>query len=278
MNAPLIFNIAKGSFSDGPGVRTVVFFKGCPLRCVWCHNPESQRVEEELFYYPERCIRCGRCDKGLECFSGARRTIGRYYDPDDLVDALIEDKPYHDATGGGVTFSGGEPLLFIDYLGKVLPRLRQSGVHTAVQTSGYFDFERFREELARYVDLVYYDLKIYNSADHALWTGRDNEVILANLPRLFDLGIEVVPRIALIPKYTALKDNLSKLAAYLLTSAASQVEFLFYNPASEEKCRRLGRTEPRPIIESFSLDAQSDLIRYFEDCLAQETGARHSSP
>ena len=265
--APLIFDIAKGSFSDGPGVRTVVFFKGCPLRCVWCHNPESQRVEEEQLYFSERCIRCGRCEQGLECVAGARRPIGRYYDPNDLVDMILQDRPYYDATGGGVTFSGGEPLLFLSYLREVLPKLKQSGIHAAVQTSGAFDFERFREEIATYIDLVYYDLKIFDAEDHARWTGKDNRAILANLPRLIHLGIEVVPRIALIPAYTATEENLSALAAYLSESAARHVELLFYNPASEEKQRRLGRTDPGRSIERISIDEQQHWIRYFERCL-----------
>ncbi len=277
MSDPLIFNIAKGSFTDGPGVRTVVFFKGCPLRCVWCHNPESQRVEAETFYFSERCIRCGRCERGLECLSGARRPIGRHYEPDHLVDLILQDKPYYDATGGGVTFSGGEPLLFMPYLRDVLPRLKQSGVHTAVQTSGYFDFERFCEEIGQYIDLVYYDLKIYNAEDHAQWTGKTNSKILGNLPRLIDLGIEVVPRIALVPKYTATKENLSKLAMYLTELDASQVAFLFYNPAYEEKHKRLRQGEPRDLIEPISIDVQNQLIRYFEHCIEQATGSPLSS-
>ena len=268
--APLIFDIAKGSFVDGPGVRTTVFFKGCPLRCIWCHNPESQHLEAERFFFPERCIRCGRCEQDLECVSGARRPVGRTYTSNDLVDILLQDKPYYDSTGGGVTFSGGEPLLFISYLREVLSRLKPSGIHIAVQTAGHFDFEQFHDEIARYVDLIYYDLKILNASDHARWTGLDNKRILANLPRLIDLGIEVVPRIALIPQYTAVKENLSALAAYLSKLSFQHVEFLFYNPASAEKHLRLGHIESPPEIDTLSIDEQNNLIRFFERCLEKE--------
>jgi pyruvate formate lyase activating enzyme len=265
MTAPLVFDIARGSFSDGPGVRTVVFLKGCPLRCVWCQNPESQRTEQEIFTFPERCIGCGDCDRDLECIAKARRPVGRYLSPNELAETILQDKPYFDTSNGGVTFSGGEPLLFVSYLREVLVMLKAAGIHAAIETSGHFDGDAFETHLARYVDLVYYDLKIYDSDAHVKYTGRSNRLILENLRRLLDLGLHVVPRIPLIPGHTATEENLFGLADHLADLRLTEVEFLFYNPGGQDKLARLGREAPHDaVLERLSTDEQQRLIRLFE--------------
>jgi pyruvate formate lyase activating enzyme len=275
MTRPLIFDMARGSFEDGPGVRTVVFFKGCPLSCAWCHNPESQRLGQETFFFPERCIGCGECERGGKCIANARRVVGRYIAPGDLVREILKDKLFFDASDGGVTLSGGEPLLFISYLGKVLPKLKDEGVHVAVQTCGHFDFDELKATIARYIDLIYFDLKIFDAAAHEQHTGRTNRVILENLQKLLELGIELVPRIPLVPGVTATERNLSQLADHLSWLGVKEVEILFHNPASREKLDRLGRTLPAGYREeSLPVDEQQRLMGLFEQRLGRRPANR----
>ncbi len=143
---PLIFDIARGSFVDGPGVRTTVFFKGCPLSCPWCHNPESQSYTSQTLYFQELCIQCKNCETGKPCFTRARQTVGKKLSPEQLSDVILKDCHYYKTSGGGVTFSGGEALGFTRYLSRVLPILKKRDVHIAVQTCGYFDFDPFARD------------------------------------------------------------------------------------------------------------------------------------
>jgi pyruvate formate lyase activating enzyme len=238
---PLISDIARGSFSDGPGVRTTVFFKGCPLRCPWCHNPESQRYEKEIMLFPEMCIGCGNCKKKLPCYALARREVGKAYSPGEMADELIKDKPYFDTSGGGVTFSGGEALSFIDYLSEVTVMLKKKGVHIAIQTSGFFDYEAFRTKLMDNIDLVFYDFKIIDERRHQTLLGQSNRVILENFERIIASGIVVIPRVPLIPNYVATDENLSAIAGFFHKHDVRACEFLYYNPGFEDKLKRLGR-------------------------------------
>lgn len=133
---PLVFNINKGSFSDGKGIRSVVFFKGCPLHCPWCHNPESWSYEAEVFHHPEKCLHCGNCS--VECYSGAMEYIGKYYEPRDLAAVLLRDHSFYETSGGGVTYSGGEPLSHPAYLSRVSRILKNHNIHITIETSGQF--------------------------------------------------------------------------------------------------------------------------------------------
>lgn len=265
MTPPLVFDIARGSFADGPGIRTVVFFKGCPLSCVWCHNPESQRSEQEVFHHPERCVACGECHSGfVDCIADAKRLVGRHWSPRDLAASIIKDKPYFESSKGGVTLSGGEPLLHISYIRELLDPLKAAGVHVAIQTSGHFDFNAFATHLARDTDLVLYDLKIFDPKAHLTYTGTANDLILNNLPRLLDLGIAVTPRIPLVPGITATEENLADLRAYLVSLDLKDVELLRYNPGGKAKWRRLGRPAPACCPnEPLPPDRQAELIRFF---------------
>jgi pyruvate formate lyase activating enzyme len=241
---PLIFDIAKGSFVDGPGIRTTVFFKGCPLRCVWCHNPEARFPHQELFFFAEDCIGCGRCSAGKTCFTLAKREVGLYYPPTGLLTLLLSDKTYYLTSGGGVTFSGGEPLLFIDYLAGLLPLLKDEGIHITIQTCGFFDYPLFEQKILPYVDLVHFDLKLLDPAEHLKYTGQPNAQILANFTKLVSTGIPVLPRMALIPDYTATCENLAQAARFLAGLHITNCEFLPYNPLGIAKAERLGRTLP----------------------------------
>ncbi|MBI9092548.1 MAG: radical SAM protein [Desulfobacterium sp.] len=254
---PLIFDIARGSFVDGPGIRTMVFFKGCPLSCPWCHNPESQDYKAETLFSPEACIQCGNCDQGKECYTLARRTIGKNYAPDQLIEILLQDKPYYETSGGGVTFSGGEALGFTGYLSRVIPALKAQKIHVAVQTCGYFDFNELAATLLPHIDMIYFDLKIMDDGDHTRLLGKSNHLILENFSRLLEQDVTVLPRIPLIPHLVANHKNLDALAGFLSKHRVKQCEFLYYNPCAREKLIQLNREpmeglpeQPVPMAEN----------------------------
>lgn len=247
----LIFDIAKGSFVDGPGIRTTVFFKGCPLRCPWCHNPESQSYTEELFFSAEKCISCGNCTIGRECYTGAKKTVGHEYKPSELLNLLLADKPYYTCSNGGVTFSGGEPLGFISYLKDILPALKKEKIHVAIQTSGYFDYDQCYKTLSKYVDLIFFDIKILNREEHEKIIGKPNDKILSNFEKLLSSGIKITPRVPLVPGYTATKDNLKGIARYFRDLEVKECEFIYYNPSSDGKVNPLSNEEYKALTSYF---------------------------
>ena len=148
-----VFNIQKFCTDDGPGIRTTVFLKGCHLRCAWCHNPESQRGEKEFLLYPDKCTGCGRCngvtvdDDKFFCFNDAKEICGKDYTTDEVFDIVIKDKAFYETSGGGVTFSGGECMLQIDFLYAILKKCKEHGIHTAVDTAGNVSFSHFEKIL-----------------------------------------------------------------------------------------------------------------------------------
>jgi len=268
---PLIVDVRRASLEDGPGIRTVVFFKGCPLRCVFCHNPESQKSGPELAFAAERCLRCGacagacprkaidlswpsrvdraRCDLCGECAelcpAGALRLIGRYWPVDSLVALVLRDAAFYRHSGGGVTFSGGECTMFPDYLQAVLQRLKARQVHVAIETSGAFDYDIFAEKLLPYLDLVLFDVKLMDRAASLRYLGRSNERILDNLRRLLsEAAVEVHPRIPLVPGITDGKENLEALVEALRRLGAGDVQLLPYNPLGLAMYPQLGRPVP----------------------------------
>lgn len=198
---PLIFDIRRFALDDGPGIRTTVFFKGCPLACAWCHNPESQNPAAEIAFRGEICIECGecreicpqgaihqpgttrierqRCDAcgrcAEHCPTTALRLVGEPIGVEALLEALIRDRLFYETSGGGVTFSGGEPTIHADFLADILPRLRRHGIHITLQTCGHFDSDCFRRLLLPHLDLIHYDLKLADPALHRRHTGRSEE-------------------------------------------------------------------------------------------------------
>ena len=184
----VIFDIEGFAVNDGPGIRTTVFFKGCPLRCVWCHNPEGLSAEPELCVKTAKCTRCGKCLAGCNhpecqswgrclhiCPSGNISVVGKKYDTDTLAGLLLKDKDLYKFSGGGVTFSGGEPLVHVPFLIELIPKL--CGIHTAAETCGYIDSEKFTSALD-YIDYFIFDLKLYDNDGHKKYTGVYNDIIL----------------------------------------------------------------------------------------------------
>ena len=194
----MIFDIQRSSFVDGDGVRTAVFFKGCNLKCKWCHNPEGIDSHRQIMFYPGRCVGCNRClgvcrkgegectlcGKCAEyCPSKAKETCGREYGEDELYEIIARDKDLYLETGGGVTFSGGECMLQIDFLLDLMKKCKEQGIHTAIDTAGCVPFENF-EKILPYADLFLYDIKTTDPIKHLEYTGQKNELILNNLKKL----------------------------------------------------------------------------------------------
>jgi len=290
---PLILEIKGNSLDDGPGIRTVVFFKGCPLDCSWCHNPESKKAASELSYDADACVDCGRCiavcerraldrsapgyvDRGVcdvcgacadECPSGALEVVGRRMSVSDVVREVRKDLPFFENSGGGVTLSGGEPALFMEYCSSLLSRLKEEGVHTIVETSGFFDRSRFERLVLPHVDALYFDLKIFDEEQHRAECGVSNTTILTNFKALVKIcaasGKELLGRVPLIPGITATDENLERLADFLRESGAGKVALLQYNPLWLDKTRKLGRPAAgeRPGMRTWMDRAQLDRCR-----------------
>lgn len=263
---PLIFDIAQGSFVDGPGVRTIVFFKGCPLSCPWCHNPEAINYQQETMFFAQKCIQCGNCQKGMDCFTNARKQVGKHYGQKELVNILLEDAGYYTASGGGVTFSGGEAFGFPYYLGQVAGLLKKEGIHICVQTSGYFDYEKVCEQVLPHIDEIYFDFKIMNENSHKKVLGKSNRLILENFVRLSEEQVKLVPRIALIPGHVATAENLDALALFFVEHQVKTCQFLYYNPCGDAKLVRLGRkTDQAEQHKIFTPEENQEWINYFKD-------------
>lgn len=264
-----IFDLQRYSIRDGPGIRTTVFLKGCPLRCGWCQNPESQEPEPEAVFFPARCIGCGacapscargaispatrrpdpaqcvRCGDCVEtCPSGARQILGRDVAVDELLDEAARDLPFFEESGGGITFSGGEPLLQPGFLEAALDGCRERRIRTAVDTCGYAPREPV-ERLALRADLFLYDLKSMDPERHRAATGVPNGLILDNLRALCGLGAAVRIRIPLIPGFNDDEENLRATAAFVRSlPGPPPVSLLPYHATAADKYRRLGRPYP----------------------------------
>jgi pyruvate formate lyase activating enzyme len=261
----LIFDIARGSLEDGPGIRTVVFLKGCPLRCPWCQNPESQSPDAQTLFNPENCIDCGACRQGGECNSLARRTAGSYYPPDELAQLILRDRVFYETSQGGATFSGGEPLLFIDFIYEVARLIKKEKIHIVVETSGYFNYPHLEKKLLPLIDLFFFDIKIMDPGKHIKYTGKSNRLIIRNFERLIAAGAAVLPRIPLIPGFTANKENLAEIADFFIRHHIKEYALLPYNPSGLDKWRKLGAPPPANISpEPMSLLEEQKWSKFFK--------------
>ncbi|MFY9270351.1 MAG: glycyl-radical enzyme activating protein [Candidatus Manganitrophaceae bacterium] len=267
----LIFDIKRDCSEDGPGIRTTVFFKGCPMACVWCQNPEGKGRRPEISYRAEIChpsecgapcltacpagclkLReklqvdyeaCHRCDRCVAvCREKALEPVGNWIGLEELLYRVRVDEPFFKATGGGVTLSGGEPTLQMAFAETFLKRLKQLGIHTALETCGLFHYGRFREALLPHLDLIYFDLKLFDDATSRRFTGRSSRPILTNFSRLAaEAKIPVIPRIPLVPEITAETENLEALARFLDRHPGMIAELLPYHPLWQDKLKRLGK-------------------------------------
>ncbi len=243
----IIFNIQRFCVNDGPGIRTTVFLKGCPLSCVWCHNPESQRFEPEILFYKDKCTGCGRCrgitaaDRDFVCFNGAKEICGKTVTADEVTAEVLKDKPFYENSGGGVTLSGGEPLAQYDFSLELLKKAKANGIHTAVETCGYAERSKILE-IAKYVDLFLFDCKETDPELHKEYTGFDNKVILENLKALSDTGSKIILRCPIIPGFNDRAEHFKGISeAADKFSGIVHIEIEPFHPLGESKYSALGR-------------------------------------
>ena len=254
-----VFDVQKFSVIDGPGIRTTVFFKGCNLRCRWCHNPESQRGVQEFLYRkdrctdcgtcravcpsPDRCIFCGRCER--YCPTRAKEIAGRVCSVRELLGEVLADRLFYETSGGGVTVSGGECMLQIDALTALLRGCKENGIHTAVDTAGCVPWESFLKILP-FTDLFLYDVKCIDEDLHVAGTGASNRPILENLCRLSsESDREITVRVPVIGGFNDSDGEIGRIAAFLAPLRIGSVELLPYHRMGEEKYRALGREAER---------------------------------
>ncbi|MBQ8611768.1 MAG: glycyl-radical enzyme activating protein [Oscillospiraceae bacterium] len=263
-----IFNIQRFCTQDGPGIRTTVFVKGCPLRCAWCHNPESHRIAPEVMFSPEKCIGCGdcaaMCEKGLHsmtggmhgfdrrgcggcgkcaeaCCTGALELCGYAAAPQEVLATVLRDREFYKNTGGGMTLSGGEPLAQPAFTLALLKAAKAEGLHICMETCGYGD-PAVVKEAAQYTDLFLFDCKLTDAALHKQYTGVDNTLILQNLAMLNELGAHIVLRCPILPDVNlndAHFDGIAVLAERY--GCIEQIDLEPYHPLGISKSERLGR-------------------------------------
>jgi len=266
----IIFEIQRASLHDGPGIRTTVFLKGCPLDCVWCHNPEATKAEPQLFFYEERCKLCGACeavctqqvhrvtesehtidfDACLQCgkcvdacLNNALKIIGKEMTVDEVMHEVMKDKDFYARSGGGITLSGGEPLFQFGFAKALLKRCRELGINTCVETSGFVSPAKFKQILPL-IDVLLFDYKISESDNHIRYTGVPNQLILENLQTAHRFNIPIYLRCPIIPgindtdfhfaDIAELSEKLPKLKA---------VEILPYHDMGNSKRISVGRNE-----------------------------------
>ncbi|MEA3407199.1 MAG: glycyl-radical enzyme activating protein [Chloroflexota bacterium] len=276
MTEGIITEIERFSTRDGPGIRTVVFLKGCNLRCFWCHNPETQNPKPELQLFLDRCIAigdcfrvcpnkahvlldgrhvfhrelcvgCGECAKA--CYADALVLIGERKTVDEVVEEVLRDRAFYESSGGGVTLSGGEPLLQLDFSYEILERCQQEGVHTGIETAAHFPWERVAAILP-VTDLVMMDIKLMDSDQHRECTGVGNERILANAKRLGEGSKPLIVRTPIIPGVNDTPDQVAAIAEFVSgLPALLYYELLPYHPMGRDKYESLGREFPTEGME-----------------------------
>ncbi|MBQ7347542.1 MAG: glycyl-radical enzyme activating protein [Clostridia bacterium] len=289
-----VSDITRCSLHDGPGIRTVIYFKGCGLRCKWCHNPETLQKNKQLVHYASKCIGCGRCvtlcpvhhvvqDGKLHlvregctacgrcsqlCPTGALKLIGEEKSIDELLEVIVKDKHFYDKSGGGVTFSGGECLLQPDFIAQLAKKCKQEGIHTAVESAFFVPWESV-EKILPYIDLFFADLKIPDPEKHRTYTGQNNTRILENITRLTQTQKNVIIRIPVIPTVNDSDTDLEQFTEILnsLDKTALRVELLKYNHLSESKYQIL----EQPYTKFFDAPQTDEFMRSYCEYLNAKT-------
>ncbi|MBN1270690.1 MAG: glycyl-radical enzyme activating protein [Candidatus Aminicenantes bacterium] len=295
MTEGIIFDIKRYAIHDGPGIRTTVFMKGCPLNCLWCHNPEGKSPEPELIYFPKkcretcrlcieacpenalskngtvkfdqsRCRRCGTCADA--CVYEALELAGNTKTAEEVVGEVRKDKIFFDESGGGVTFSGGEPLMQPEFLEDMLDRFKQLGIHTAVDSCGYAPSDVI-ERIARKADLFLFDIKIIDEKKHKKYTGVSNELIIENLNKLLNMKCAVWIRIPLIAGINDGPDDIKAIAAYLSSlKPIERVSLLPYHRAGtgkEDKLQKNLRVSAKNIFQAPSPERRAEIAAEFSN-------------
>jgi pyruvate formate lyase activating enzyme len=264
----IIFNIQRYSIHDGPGIRTTVFLKGCPLKCFWCQNPESQRTQPEIFLVRSNCMLCGKCvtvcSNGASsllknhsaidrskcigcgkcvavCPHEARKLVGTYTTKDEVIREVLKDVRFYENSGGGVTLSGGEPAAQPEFALSILRSCKEAGLHTVLDTCGYVPWSTMKK-LLRYTDLVFFDIKTIEPRKHREATGRSNRLILENAKRIARYK-PIRVRVPLVPNFNNSLEDVREIARFVKEEMGSiDIDLLPYNKLGEVKYGRLDRS------------------------------------
>lgn len=293
MSKGVIFDIQRFAIHDGPGIRTNVFMKGCPLRCWWCQNPEGISPEPQVMYFEFKCIHCHFCQdicplKAIEidkedvhvirrnvcngcgicaenCPSGALKLVGRVYTVEQLVEELKKDVPYYDSSGGGVTFTGGEPLFQPLFLKEALSACKELSIHTAVETSGFVSREVMKSLMGK-IDLFLHDIKLLDEEESKYYTGVPSGPIVSNLKFLVESGRrkDIIARFPVIPTITDTEKNLSAIKDLLSDLRIEEIHLLPYHDV-REKYERLGLPYRMEVSKGPSKERLSEIKRFFEE-------------
>ncbi len=284
----MITDIQRFSLNDGPGIRTTVFFKGCDMRCAWCHNPETISPQRELHYHSRNCIDCFHCvevcpvgahgnrqgkhsfDPALcigcgncaeICYPGAMEMSGKSMSVQQVMEEILQDKPYYADSGGGVTLSGGEVLCQLPFAVALAKACRAEGIPVAIETNLNLPFEGMRPLLEQ-LDLVMCDIKLYDPGAHQKWVGADNSRVLENVKKLAEAGVPIIVRTPLIPGATDSEENIGSIAGFLAGAENLRYyELLNFNPLGASKYDSLSRSNPfadaRPLPQEKLLALQA---------------------
>ncbi|MGE5628779.1 MAG: trans-4-hydroxy-L-proline dehydratase activase [Solirubrobacterales bacterium] len=286
----LVFNIQKFSIHDGPGIRTTVFFKGCPLKCLWCHNPESQSFNKEIMISTDKCTDCGRCVKHCSsgaisinkgevindlskctscgkcidyCINNARGLVGEELKNSEIIKEIQKDQVFYDQSKGGVTFSGGEAMCQIDTLAALAKRCKEQGVSVAVDTCGHVPFDNY-EKIIDYVDVFLYDIKLMDSELHEKYMGTGNELILENLIKLSERGANINLRIPVIGGINDNDENMESILKFINCTNINKVNLLPYHDIAKNKYDRLLKIYEGEFMKKPSDERMNELKKMFE--------------
>jgi len=291
LNTSLILNIQKCCVHDGPGIRTTIFFKGCPLNCIWCHNPESQSYKTEIMYNQNKCTNCNKCitncpnnaisfsennflihDDSLckscmncvdFCISEAIQFAGKSYSISQLISEIKKDQVFYDDSNGGVTLSGGEVMCQIDFVEKLCKKCKENNIHVAIDTCGYVPYENF-ERITPYVDLFLYDIKLINSKKHFEFTGKPSELIINNLNKLSLNGANIILRLPIIEGINADNEHLNNLCSLISNLNLQEINLLPYHDIGGYKYSNLNKNYNFDLMKKPS----DEILNHFKSTLS----------
>ena len=265
----VVFNIMRYGIHDGPGIRTTVFFKGCPLSCKWCHNPESISPQPHQIFNEKKCIKCGHCDN---CPTGARETIGYEITVDELMKEITKDRLFYEQSGGGVTFSGGEPFYQAEFLMEALAQCRKEHINTAIDTCGYCDAGTVLSAAAT-ADYFLYDIKFMDSAKHETYCGVPNDLILKNLLALSETKTKLLVRIPVIPAINDDMPEMKKIFEFLKNIKNIEAVFLLpYHNIHTDKYEKIEKQYELSEISGDESPNMDEIKKLFETGFKTKTG------
>lgn len=296
----MVFNIQRFCIDDGPGIRTLVFMKGCPLNCIWCHNPESKKMSREIFYLAEKCVGCKMCETVCPadchkfennihffdrrnctacskcvtaCMNGALETVGYEVTPENVMKEILKDKAYYENSNGGMTLSGGEPMYQFEFTSELLKMAKQNSIHTCMETCGFATEQQYKS-VAEYTDIFLYDYKETDPQLHKKYTGVTNELILSNLHMLENMGKQIILRCPIIPGLNDRKEHfegIANIANNLKNILEINIEP--YHPLGKNKAERLGekyKLYTDEFVDQLMVDEWIDFISKKTDALIKK--------